>query len=276
MFMRFYSPRPELATLVKGYQIAHIKISSEVPTQSHPFPPHAVQNLSFYPRDPVSVYSYRTGQTTTNPPCIAVGAAISCVNFTMGRDLLIIATFFEPGGLHRLLRLPMVDFFDEALDVSLVWNKDIREVNERLRNATDYDEMHRIVETFLLHRLRQSDVAVHPLDATLKYLSDPTRPISLDYLADQACLSPRQFERKCGERLGLSPKLFRRLARFSKAFRLKEQRPNIEWLDIALHFGYYDLQHMRRDFRLFAGATPSLLIEEETRTLVRPYSSHQF
>lgn len=276
MINRIYAPHPALASIIKGYQIVHVQTPAGSPLLTHPFPPHAVQNLSFYPRDPMDVFYHRTGQIVTAPGCIGVGAQISRVNLTMGRDHLIVATFFEPGGLHRLLGIPMTEFFDYPLDVSLVWGPEIRRVNEQLWETTNYDQMQQIVETFLLRQFQKKQVAKHPLDRAFQFLSDPTSLVSLDYLADQACLSPRQFERKCQERLGLSPKMFRRLARFSKAFRLKEQRPDLDWLDVALQHNYYDLQHMRRDFKEFAGATPTLLLEEETRTLLRPYSSHSF
>jgi AraC-like DNA-binding protein len=276
MINRIYAPHPALASFIKGYQIVHVLTPAESPLQTYPFPPHAVQNLLFYPRDPMQVFYHRTGQIVTAPSCISVGAQISRVDLSMGRDHLMIATFFEPGGLHRLLGIPMTEFFDFPLDVSLLWSAEIRRVNQQLWESTNYDQMQQIVEAFLLGQFQKRQTVKLPIEQAFQFLADPTRLVSLAYLADQACLSPRQFERKCYERLGLSPIMFRRLTRFSKAFRLKEQRPDLDWLEVALHYNYYDLQHMRRDFKEFAETTPTLLLEEETRTLVRPYSSHSF
>ncbi|MBC7921185.1 MAG: AraC family transcriptional regulator [Ferruginibacter sp.] len=276
IFLRFYSPQPALVGFVKGYQIVHVHTPAEQPLPVYPFPPHAVQFLSFYARDPIEVFHSRTQQTNTSPSCIIVGPQVSRVDLTMGRDLLIIATFFEPGGLYRLLGIPMGEFFDDAFDVSLLWGAQIRQVEEQLRQTTNYDRMQQLVETFLLRRLQQKQQEKHPIDAAFRQMADSSRPLSLDYLADQACLSPRQFERKCYERLGLGPKTFSRIVRFSKAYRLKERRPDLDWLDVALHCSYYDMQHLRRDFREFANATPTLVLQEETRSLVRPYSSHDF
>lgn len=276
MINRIYAPHPALSSFIKGYQIVHVQTPAGSPLQTHPFPPHALQTLLFYPRDSMDVFYHRTGQTITAPGCISIGPSVSRVDLTMGRDHLIVATFFEPGGLHRLLGIPMTEFFDFPLDVSLLWNAEIRRVDEQLRETTNYDQMQQIVEAFLFRQFQKKQVVTHPVDRVFQLLSDPTRLVSLDYLADQACLSPRQFERKCHERLGIGPKTFQRLARFSKAFRLKEQRPDLDWLDVALQYNYYDLQHMRRDFKEFAGVTPTLLLEEETRTLMRPYSSHSF
>jgi len=276
MINLIYAPHPALLGLVKGYQIVHVLTPVGSPLQTHPFPPHAVQTLLFYPRDPMQTFYHRTGQTLTGPDCISIGPYISRVDLTMGPDHLMVATFFEPGCLHRLLGIPMTECFDFPLDVSLLWSAEIRRVVEQLRETTHYDQMQHIVEAFLLRQFQKKQVVKHPVDQAFQLLADPSRSVSLDYLADQACLCPRQFERKCHERLGLGPKTFQRLARFSQAFRLKQQRPELDWLEVALQYNYYDLQHMRRDFKEFAGVTPTLLLEEETRTLMRPYSSHRF
>ncbi|GAC1587515.1 MAG: hypothetical protein NVS3B25_03470 [Hymenobacter sp.] len=90
--------------------------------------------------------------------------------------------------------------------------------------------------------------------------------VSLEYLARQSCLSLRQFERKFREQTGVSPKLFMRIARFNRAYALKEQAPARDWLDIALACGYADYQHMVKDFKQFAGVSPPLLVAAEARS----------
>lgn len=276
MFIRFYPPKPLLASFIKGYQIVHVTTPRGQPLPTHPFPPHAVQNLSFYPRDPIEVFHYGTRQTATAPSCIIVGPQLSRVDLTMGPDLLIVATFFQPGGLHRLLGMPMSELLDQELDASLLWNAQIRQVDQQLREISQYDQMQQIVEAFLIRQLRQKQMEKHPIEAAFRLLEDPTRPVSLDYLASQACLSPRQLERKFHERLGLGPKTFMRQIRFSRAVRLKEQQPDLDWLEVAVNCGYYDLSHMRRDFTEYAGSTPTQLLQEETHSVVRPYTSHNF
>jgi AraC-like DNA-binding protein len=276
MVNRFYPPAPRLRGIVKGYQIMHLILPAGAPLQSFPFPPHAVQNLSFYPRDPISRFHHRIGRSDKLPGCILVGPQISRVDITLGRDHLIVATFFEPAGLHRLLGLPMHELPDDSFDTSLLWGDEVRQVDEQLRETDNYDQMQQIVEAFLLRRLGQKPLEKHPIDAAFRLLVEPSRAVSLNYLADQACLSPRQFERKCYERIGLGPKILTRLVRFSKAVRLKERSPDFDWLDVALMCGYYDFQHLRRDFKTFAGSTLTLLLKEETRSKVSLYASHDF
>ena len=272
MFIRFYPPVPALRGLVQKYMIHHVQTDIGVPLLTFPFPPAAEQVLFFYPRDPLGRIHHRTGQINNQPDSIIVGPQVSRVDIKIGHNHLIVGVYFQPGALHRLLGIPMNELFDDSVDSSLVWARDIRQVNEQLRETDDYGQMQRIVESLLLHRLRQKQVDRHPIDEAFQYMLNPAHPVSLDYLADQACLSSRQFERKCHERLGFGPKTFTRIVRFSKAFRMKERQPKRDWLDVALTCGYYDFRHMLRDFKEFAGSTPTLLLEQETRSLIRPYT----
>jgi transcriptional regulator GlxA family with amidase domain len=69
-------------------------------------------------------------------------------------------------------------------------------------------------------------------------------------------LSIRQFERQFKQRIGLSPKFYSRLIRFSNAWILKENNPNLTWTTIAHQSGYYDQMHLIKDFKEFAAVNP--------------------
>jgi transcriptional regulator GlxA family with amidase domain len=79
-------------------------------------------------------------------------------------------------------------------------------------------------------------------------------------LAHEACLSVSQLERRFVQQLGVGPKLYTRIGRFSRAHALKQARPELDWLHVAVACGYYDYQHLVKDFRQFAHATPPALL----------------
>ncbi len=106
----------------------------------------------------------------------------------------------------------------------------------------------------------------HPLDKVASCLfTNPSR-FSLDWLAKQSCLCPRQFNRKFTERMGIGPKLYSRVVRFYNAYQYKETHPHDDWLTVALLFGYADYQHMVKDFKQFAQVTPNLWINQDNQS----------
>ncbi|HSN59842.1 MAG TPA: helix-turn-helix domain-containing protein, partial [Ferruginibacter sp.] len=92
---------------------------------------------------------------------------------------------------------------------------------------------------------------------------------TIEQLASMACLSLRQFERVCRDRIGLPPKLYARLVRFSQAYRIRENSSDISWTSIAYECGYFDQMHMIRDFKEFAGVAPGIIEKELNNTHIR-------
>ena len=86
--------------------------------------------------------------------------------------------------------------------------------------------------------------------------------VPIEKIASLACLSLRQFERVCKERVGFSPKLFSRLIRFSSAYRMRENFPLLSWTSIAYDCGYFDQMHLIRDFKEFTGVAPGVIQKE--------------
>ena len=79
--------------------------------------------------------------------------------------------------------------------------------------------------------------------------------MSMDMLVTKPCLSVRQMERHSLQRIGLSPKYFARIVRFSIAYKFKESNPKASWSEIAHQFGYEDI--CIQDFHHFTVVTPS-------------------
>jgi AraC-like DNA-binding protein len=141
-------------------------------------------------------------------------------------------------------------------------------VNQKILNAPDLQSARNIVEQYLLKKRAHLKEAL-PFDSALWSLLQSGGATTIDKVASDACLSLRQFERKCKERLGMPPKAFARIVRFSKAYRLREAFPHLTWTAIAYEAGYFDQMHLIRDFKEFAGVTPTLLEEDIARTPFR-------
>jgi hypothetical protein len=62
--------------------------------------------------------------------------------------------------------------------------------------------------------------------------------------------------------MGVGPKLFSRISRFYQAFEYKETHSNVDWLTVALQFGYSDYNHLVKDFKQFGIVTPNILLQE--------------
>ena len=62
--------------------------------------------------------------------------------------------------------------------------------------------------------------------------------------------------------MGISPKLYSRISRFYQTFDYKEKHSQIDWLTVAVRFGYTDYDHLAKDFKQFTNVTPNIILRE--------------
>jgi transcriptional regulator GlxA family with amidase domain len=117
--------------------------------------------------------------------------------------------------------------------------------------------MIQVVETFLLHEIKQNSTSIHSVDTVTSNLFRDNFIPSVDDLAESSCQSIRSFERHFKQRMGVSPKYFLKVLRFENAFRMRNKNPLLDWFTIAISCGYYDYQHLARDYKDLSGSTPN-------------------
>ena len=232
MIFRLFKPRPELQHFVRRIMISRFQSDSNKPRQTTPFPPQAEHCLYFYPYNRTVSRNYADNSINSTPHSILVGPQLSRVDLTMGYDMLVILVGFQPGGMHRLLCIPMNELLDMPIDSSLLLGREIEEVTEQLNAAPDVDKMLEIVEQYLLKKVGRLKRML-PVEEVLIKMLQQKNPVNVDQLAKEACVGVRQLERQFLERTGMSPKLFIRLVRFSRAWVMREKNKDISWLSIA-------------------------------------------
>lgn len=269
MFQKFYQPHPALRGFVNNIMIHQMDFDASKSQSNFSIPPLPEHCLFFYVRDRSRAEDTATSKKETLSSSVIVGPHTSRHLITPGNNHLMLKVGFQPGGLYRFLGIPMKELLcnDSFNSIDLLGNE-INEVNDRLMHANSFLEMKMIVETFLLKRSGKLKQAL-PLDQLLPLLIKNRGLLKVDQLASHACLSIRQFERVFQQRIGLPPKYFSRLVRFSQAWIMKEQQPGISWIRIAYECGYFDQSHLIRDFQEFAGVNPSSIEDELSQSPVK-------
>ncbi|MDX1906576.1 MAG: helix-turn-helix domain-containing protein [Bacteroidia bacterium] len=251
------SPSPAWQAYVRTYRVVHFVFGPGVVPPVKPYPPRPEHCLSFYPRDTERITYAASGQQASHLRAAVIGQPSEVTNRYVGRDFLVFQVVFRPGALYRITGIPSTELTNAYIDAEAIFSGGIREVNEQLDAAADYAAMAAVVETFLSRQIRLINKDIHPLDRVMNTLLQSPAPPPIDVLADAACLSLRQFERRCLERLGVTPKYFCKVMRFEQAYRMRNLHPDADWLTIALHCGYHDYQHLAKDYLSLTGKTPN-------------------
>jgi len=266
--IKTYIPHPALQEYVLGISTVNVTLAEGINDVVTPYPPTPFQSLMFYCNNPVSMKRIEKANFDKQPLTVLVGPQFSRVNIKVHRMLNAIRVDFLPGGMYRMLGIPMHELFDDGFDALDFFGAKMRSINEQLQHLSNLEEGQNIVEKFLLKEV-SSLRGILPFDSALRILLKNNGNMSIEKTARFSCLSLKQFERKCYERIGMTPKLYARILKFSKAYRLHEACPQLTWTQIAYDAGYYDQMHMIRDFKAFAGVNPSVIEQQLLSTPLR-------
>jgi AraC-like DNA-binding protein len=271
MLLKDFIPAPDVQEFIQLYRIVHLQFEKGQAIPFKAYPPRPEQCLAFYPMDTETVAYKNSGIILKDIPVALYGQFSEVTNRIIKNKFLVLQIIFNPGALYRLTGLPSSTITNQYMDAELVFGTCLREINEKLLYAKDYLGMIDIANQFArtLMRRKQKDKLL--LDDACLLLLKQDSSMSLSQLATNACLSTKQLERKFKERTGVNPKLFERIIRFDRAFRLKNSKPQLDWLTIAIACNYYDYQHLVKDYKDFTGLTPSAFHQIEDNAPERKF-----
>lgn len=268
-------PRPNLRECVREYQVFRFvfdKGTTPPPKLHAPRPEHC---LTFYVREVQKFSSLTGGAIIAYPPCAISGLLNRPIYRYGAHDFWAIKVVLRPSAFFRLLHIPSLQLTNAFVDAEDVWGAPIRRVCEQLANSPNLAKMLALIEDFLENLARTQLAPSLPIDKAVMSLAGAGAAYSVEAMASQACLSPRQFMRKFEERVGVSANTFHRIVRFDKAFRLKNNQPTTDWLSVALATGYCDYQHLVKDFKEFTTFTPPAFYEIEQTSPERKFGLYE-
>lgn len=268
MQTRFYTPHPLLQEFINCIMVVHAQVDKNAPPVICSYVPTPQNSLFFYIHDQIKMQKDGQVNFALQSRSVIVGPQVTKVTLDLNRDHKAVRVGFQPGGLYRLLGISMSEMMDGSCDAADVFGNEMRVVNDSLQEAKSFDAIHAIIEKFLLQKVKALKKAL-PFDRAMLELLKADGNIPVDEVASLACLSVRQFERVSKERIGMPPKFFARLVRFSKAYRMRENFAHLSWTSIAHECGYFDQMHFIRDFKTFAGVAPRILEQELQNLPVR-------
>lgn len=268
MITKFYTPHVLLQDFIQCIMVIHAEIESNGSPVICPYPPAPQDSLFFYINDRIKVMKSGETEFVLQPQSVIVGPMITRVMLDINKSHKAVRVGFHPGGLHRFLGLSMADMIDGHFDAVDIYGSEMEDVNSKLQEAQNFDGIKDVIESFLIKKANTLKKAL-PFDKAMLELMRTSGNMPMDKVASLACLSIRQFERISKERIGITPKFFARLIRFSKAYRMRENFPQMSWTSIAHDCGYFDQMHLIHDFKQFASVAPGIIERDLEKAPVR-------
>lgn len=257
MNYQLYFPSPALAGLVKCYWSLE---GNELPgTQQRVFPDGCME-LVFHYGDLFTRY-HSDGSSVYQPRSFVHGQLTQFIEIGGNGVVGVFSIRFHPGGLKPFISLSADEINDASINIMEIWGNDGRELEDRMLHAGNNEERLRIVERFLLQKLRPATVN-KLVDQCVAAIDLKNGNINIDDLSLRLNTSRRHLERQFVEATGLNPKQYARIARLQSVLSLAEQKKYSTLTALAYDGGFYDQAHFIKDFRAFTGLSPKQYFAE--------------
>jgi AraC-like DNA-binding protein len=180
--------------------------------------------------------------------------------FSGNTNTSTVLIYFKPNGLRRFLNaspreiqglsVGMNNFCSESI-LSTLYNQ----IDSKPTRAVA------IVDQFLCQIFREEvdddPLVNHGLNSILKSHGS----LHIESVYRELFLSPRQFERRFSDNVGISPKQFASIVRFQETLRRLRGVQNLT--EVAQSLGYHDQSHFIKDFKRISGISPGRFVEDE-------------
>lgn len=164
---------------------------------------------------------------------------------------------FRPGGIAAFIHTPLYAFTDRISPVDSINPSLGSSLQNRLEKLGVWSERIQLLEACLLRVLSHSSGLLVPIVPIVQFMLTEKGQISIPQLSRMSRLSPRQLERLFHQFVGVSPKLLARIVRFRHVKTILETDTDDSLMSIAFDNGYTDHAHLTKEFKAFAGLTPS-------------------
>lgn len=168
---------------------------------------------------------------------------------------------FTALGARLFYGRPLAELTNRSVDLADVFARSAGPLIDELHAARRWDLRFDILDREIASRVA---AARHPAPAvvwTWRQLAATRGRARIGDLGREIGWSRRHLAAQFGREIGLTPKAFARTLRFASAVRLLTSPDGGSLADIAQACGYFDQAHFTRDFRAFAGTTPTALVD---------------
>jgi AraC-like DNA-binding protein len=176
-----------------------------------------------------------------------------------------------PAGARRLFGLPAGPLSGLVVPLGELWGPIAAELHERLEGTAGWGQRFAILDEVLIRRM-----TVHPdrtaspeLRRAWQRLLSGEGQVAIGALAKEVGWSRRHLNQRFTAEFGIGPKAMARVVRFERAKSMIVQPGRPGLATIAAMCGYADQAHLTREWRGFAGASPTEWLAAEELPFVQ-------
>jgi AraC-like DNA-binding protein len=253
MEYRKFAPSAELTPFIECYFVWEGEANESLDIQS---PPSSFNAMVFNYADCYEAYQ-NDGLRMSVPKAFVSGLFTSNYHLVLKGKIGIIGIVFRSSSLHNFFGLRMSHLVNSRMALELLLPDRAESLWASVKAGKTDEGRIKIVQAFLVSHLPNAKAQLSIIDEAVELIDHLKGSISVETVAEQLKISRRYLEKKFLEKVGVSPKFYARIKRFSHLSNVLAHSPKVDWQDIVHQSGFHDQSHLVKEFMEFNQMNPS-------------------
>lgn len=260
-----FQPHPDLESLVKCYWTLEVPAQTDVQRQR--IIPDGCIEMAFILADDIKRYTSQDDYIL-QPRAMVLGQTIDPFYIEPTGRVNTFAIRFYPYGFANFVTIPSKNLVNKETPLTLLFGEmPAKELEEKMKRATDAQQRIDIIEDFLLDKLKNKTTIDTIVKSTIDMIMSTKGSAAINTILKDNLSKRRQLERKFIQQIGISPKQLGKVIRLQTALKLLLNRQTEKLTEIAYESEYYDQSHFIKDFKEFTGTNPKEFLGDSSMSL---------
>ena len=259
-----FEPAAGLLPFIKCYFIWEGEAGEGLKVQS---PPNGFASLVFNYGEPY-VASMGQGPFSEVPRSFVSGQFTSNYTLELKGKIGMAGVVLKPCSLYNFFGIRMSELVNARVPISFIPGLPEEILRTAVASQTSDEGRIKTLEGLMLSYLPVAKANLSIIDEAVDYIDSSKGCASVEAVADKLKISRRYLEKKFLEKVGVSPKFYSRMKRFSFLSNKIAHNEKIDWQEIVVEYGFHDQSHLVKEFMEFNQMNPSqyhLVHQEMTR-----------
>jgi AraC-like DNA-binding protein len=210
--------------------------------------------------DPIRLFDVVDRSRSTELGSFATGAYDAHVVVEANGSQGGIQVDFTILAMRLFLGRPLAELTNRGVALEDILGPSARRLTMELHDAASWDARFDLLDREIGSRITAATRPASEVLCTWQRIVASGGLVTIHSLVEETGWSQKHLISQFREHIGLAPKTFARVMRFGRAVDRLRRKDHVSLTELALDCGYYDQSHFDRDFRAFAGVTPTELL----------------
>lgn len=215
--------------------------------------------------------SQESNHLTSVPPAFVSGQFTSNYRLHLHGPILSVGAVLRPATVHNFFGIRMSHLVNTRASLDFLPGLDADGLWKQINSETAVADRIALIEKLLLNLLPEAKTKLSIIDEAIDHIDACNGCTTVDAIATELRISRRYLEKKFLEKVGISPKYYARIKRFSILSNEIAHTKHIDWQQIVSQYGFHDQSHLVKEFLEFNQMNPTQyhLLHKEMSRLIK-------